>query len=484
MTMSFNTSNRNSEDSVDSQTPLIGAPDYSSLKTYWPILSNGLFLLFCASTALQSVFNSWAAGDALSTGEKCDVGELSCYIEPKGQAPFLSILFIAFTLIANIAIPYVFLPIVADKVIKIFNKENRCKQSVIWPLIFALATVVAFYELSRSSFKFSKEWVNITLILLAVVPAFCSRFVGAYELINSMWRNLPYLSSFFSKEHPLLMVRLENDIKRNLYRLNTSSISDITSVFYGENRSYMAEGAYLAAQIFLFLICAASSLIICNINLKLTTGLLSSDRSAFLRIPVAAIPTAPGIVYYIYSLNGLPDRMLRTYGLAQRVNECQVWALLVLVYIVGLGSCGNLLYSGLTGDFSRLLPSFPGQHLILGTVGGAISSLCNIFALLKIFEDHVKMKLSEDDRNHFQTLEQQITTLVTEAKNARQTIEGGYSPVNLINSVNNANSEEPQEEVDCEEAQAKMKNIFLPFFQRLVSCEKPQLYEPLLNYDA
>ncbi|MCD8542867.1 MAG: hypothetical protein LRY69_05630 [Gammaproteobacteria bacterium] len=278
----------------------------------------------------------------------------------------------------------------------------------------------------------------------------------------------------------MLMVRLENDIKKNPYRFNTDDIFDTMIVLYSERRSYMAEAGYLLAQAVLFCISAASSLIICNINLKLTTTLFRPDSLAFLRIPVAGIATLPAILYYIYSLNGLPDRMLRTYGLAQRVNQYQVWGLLGLVYIVGLGSCGNLLYSGLTADFSRLLSSFEGESLILGTVGGAISSLCNIFALLKIFEDHVKTKLPQEDSERFEALESKLEELVAQARQATQTMEGGYSGVNPSTS-HNTDNEEGQEEVDLTEVKEQIQKSFVPFFQHVFSCEKEKLYVPLLN---
>ena len=84
---------------------------------------------------------------------------------------------------------------------------------------------------------------------------------------------------------------------------------------------------------------------------------------------------------------------MRVHALARSINQPLIWLLYGCVYLVGIGSCGNLLYSGrtqgLNGAYDWMGLTRIMAALLFGIIGGLISALCNLLPLLGIFEDIV-----------------------------------------------------------------------------------------------
>lgn len=482
--------------------------------SYYLVLKQLAWLAFCASTAIQPALNSMAVGDGFSTGSKCDVGEIDCYDKPAGKAPGLNYALGLFALLANMAVTYFFLPQTYNTIKKMIYPEKEtthsskslCNYSRSLAILFASAAAAVSYSLSRDSFKLSSEVVNGILIALSVPPTFASRFTGSHKRIGSLWRVPPLISTFSGEGSNLgWAITIQNHFLRLLYALpvefrgniikNGIDAKILKEFYYGQqnhpesNETWQglqpscAGGlAYWGVQAVLAAVSVLSSFIICNVNLNLTGTFLDLQSAVCL----AAAFTLPATLYYLYSLNELPDRMIRIHALARAINQPSVWLLYACVYMVGIGSCGNLLYSGrsqgLNGAYDWMGLSRANASILFGIIGGLISALCNLLPLLAIFEDIVKTlyKLTGSVVGY----EEVVNKFVKDVKNGRFT----NTTISTDNPIQTDNQDDLEtglvSSTSLTSTLQVVKDIYktLPFFSNSSCCSTGGSYSPVAGY--
>lgn len=454
------------------------------------------WLSFCAATALQPMFNSVAVGDYFSTGVKTEVGKPEIYMVPEGDYPGLNLAFGLFGLIANVVITHVFFPQTLEKMKEIYH-EPQSSFIIGVSLFFGCAAAAITFQLSRDSFtlggnKGNWQILNYALIILAVIPTLCSRFKGSHAMLSTSWRIGPQIKTlgsyvYSTNDSLSWAITIQNDFLRSVYTLPPLALEELTgkmqngdwedaiNYFYngaqdreaaawsGLYVNYARSGLYWSLQAAFATISMGASLVVYNINFHLTAGV----GQLFWARALAILLTSPATLYYIYSLSGLPDKIIRTFALACKVNDWRVWLFLTTVYGVALGSCGNLLYSGmvqgLDGDFAWTGLSKEVNTIVAAFLGGAISSLCNLFALLDVFEQDVKRRfnLTQDVKAY----EDRINQFMNDFRQEMSVMDSLTQAVRQSRFVNSTGAEiysplvtDPESQEDLENSSVEEKN--------------------------
>lgn len=412
----------------------------------------GFWQLIYLTSAIQPALNGWTAFEWLFAKNKCSVGDPECYMQWDGSVSVWVYMFVFCTFYANYRIALEFMPDTFKTILNLLDSMRKQllllsgirdnEQPVVLDIALVIRSVIFFsalllagsgatvtFVLGRESlvlFKAASAWLNVALLVTAVASTLSTRFISCRAMLNIFYqRQLSYLhvdaplrwlgfektANFYRQRRWLLTgffdlyfyeyqlpAKIWNDISE---QLKSKDYVEAFTTLYAASEdeswpgllaqmqsSYLKQFGYYAALFTCYFFALASYPIIYNISRKAFAEWAPWHNLSY-------IVVFSSTLFYVYAMGRLPDQVAREIMMSSSVaadKKYARWAMLFWGMIMGMASCGNLLYPAMSQVDAGLLDHVGLTHeqamIFFPIVGAVISGGCNLYATLSIDERH------------------------------------------------------------------------------------------------